>query len=708
MSNSGANFEGLLPTSVTRSSVTGAPKSSAKSPGRLLEEYTSETIVSESTNCTSIINSALNDTGARGVPIKLLGKNYLSEGSHVIPSNIYIEGIGCYIDNKEGSLISLESSIGAVNLFASESWGAEVAVDANINLHNMGLYGFRNAQPERGEKAVPQTYLMSPFLSSATSAEVKSTEGFASSGLIWLGKWMCKYTGKTSITFTGITKITSGSGELSAGAWIIPHKSVGHVLALQAKMTRSTNLSVTSGQGSSIIIQGTPENIAYQNNFVSLRASTCNRFAIELNEEATDNNFISPELGPYCGMGIVLDRGADNHFEGPHLVGYQSPAGASVILAANKPRWVAPFFDSIGFSGIRVDTSIRGGNGNPQDIQMIGIRGTSWNWNASPSTSFITTRRGGNEKTLGGEFAGVIGDEHIPNYKAGVRIQPTAQLVGEQNPTTLSISEGGSGLLQIDSVADFLPAPTAAQTISISSDTCSYSSKSVSIGRTTTEATVGVASLVISTVPVPMSATFATGGGIFLLGGGPGRVAAQEIKYTSYNASTFTFSGIPTTGAGSITSAVPAEAVVSQCLIIGLTGATSHSARASGTAVTMATQPMFSGTAFALDYRTPESKPFQLTTTDIYTVKRNWMRSGKPSFFQTVVTIAEGASSAEAAHGLFTTPTILTESPQVDPGVASRLFVTATSTNVKVELKGITAPTGGLPITITAECLPTA
>jgi hypothetical protein len=61
-------------------------------PVRTLEDYSSVALVSNTTDCTAAINAALADTANVSVPIRLLGKQYLTQGGHLLPSYVQIFG----------------------------------------------------------------------------------------------------------------------------------------------------------------------------------------------------------------------------------------------------------------------------------------------------------------------------------------------------------------------------------------------------------------------------------------------------------------------------------------------------------------------------------------------------------------------------------------------------------------------------------------
>jgi len=688
-----------LSPSVVRSSATGGPKSAAQMPVRALEEYSSEPLVSNSTNCTAAINAALKDISALDVPIQLLGKRYLTEGRHLLPSYINIRGTGCYIDLAVGSMFELEGSVGDVNVLQSESWGTEATVDSTLTLQDFGISGNMFNQSGLGVTAMPQAYLTATLASAATEATVNSTENFAESGLLWIGAWLFKYTSTTATTFKGLTPVGSHSGILALGAWVTPHNSQGHSLALQARLCRLQNISIHESAASNLMIQGVPAAPAYENYVDGLKTGLSNRFAVELGEQAHDNNFSLAVLGPFNGMGCLLIRGFNLAMTSPHFIGNISPADATVVVAAGSPvRMTAPDFDSNSWQAIRLDTAVRGGVGAILDPNFTDICNTTHpNYCGAPSSCFMTTRRGGNESSFRGRFTGVVGESE--NYKYAVRNGARALTVGIQN--LKEISEG-SGLLQLDTVADFIDAPAATQTVSCSGNTLSYAGKRKSVSQVSGAVAAGATHFALFNETIPASAAFAAGGGWLLVGGGHGAAPVQLIKYTAYSGKEFT--GIPASGEGSIGTIIPAETAVSQCFLTGVTGGTSTSI-AANTVATQAAAKMWNGAFFDLAATGVDGPPLSLESADHYNTRRGTSRSTtKGAYYQGVLELPAKATSLSIEHKLFTTPTILNAAPQGELAAGVRYWVTATATEVTVHTSGETV--GAIKFTVTAEIPP--
>jgi hypothetical protein len=694
-----------LPTSVVSSSASSV-KSAAKNPVRALEEYSSEPLVSNTTNCTAAINAALEDVSALNVPIQLLGKVYLTEGGHQLPSYLCMKGTGCYIDANLGSIIKLASGMGGVNVLQSQNWGAKTGYDVGITLENFGINANFKEQAGFGLNAMPQTYLSANFVSGEGIVHVGSTEHFAESGLIWVGKWLIEYTGTTANTFTGCSIVTTGTtgAELLISAWVTPHASQGHGLALQCDVGRFNSLQIHYAQASCLIVQGVPSRIAYENHFLALKAGTSNRFAVEIAEQATDNNFTVPVLGDHHGLGCALIRGSDTAMISPHFVGTYSPMSAMLIVAA-QCRISQPFFDTVPFAGIRIDTALRGGVGFI-DPQIEGINGNLWNFAATSSQSFMETRGGGTHGTQRGRYSGVIGNEEEPHYKYGIRNGALAALVGGQNLKTLSTAEGGSGLLQVDTVAGFSDWPVSGETVKVGAQTLTRTGKTVALAQTDGE-TAKSATVIKTTVEhVPASAVFATGGGIILVGGGGSHANLLEVSYTAYNESTHEF-----TGCSGISEAIAAGAQITQCFLTGCTGGTKNETIASKELVSGPVATMFNAAWFDLD--TGEKHvAFSFSSNDGYNFKRGWTRSGDPSYYAKILEIKEGEAEVSVAHGLMSEPTVNLNCTLVSGELPAKTQVqlVPSSANLKVKLreegKAGKAPAGGLKFSVTAECTP--
>lgn len=700
-----ANEKGevTLPPSVVSSSASSV-KSASKMPVRALEEYSSESLVSGTTNCTAAINAALEDSGALDVPIQLLGKRYLTEGKHLLPSYISIRGVGCYIDFNLGSIFELEGGMGAVNVFQSEKWGSSTEIDSAIYLKDFGISANQYAQAEKGVNAMPQTYLTQPFAAKEPVAHVTSTEGFAASGLVWVGKWLIKYQSTTATEFKECTEILASTGTRTEGAWVTPHNSQGHCLALQAELCRCDNLSLFKGQASNLMLQGIPARIAYENTFTALKGHTANRFGVEIGEYATDNNFVAPVLGPNNGKGAALIRGADTAMVAPHLIGNQSPQQATIIVCAANLRIVLPNFDKPVFAGVRIDTSVRGGVGFI-DPHIEGISGEHWNYSGAFGGSFIVTRRGGAEPTKRGRFTGSVMNSESPYYKYVYRSGGLALLVGAQNPKTLSTSEGGSGYLQVDTAAEFYDSAISGITAKVGTNTLTYTGKSTAIAEVENEIAANAGSIQVRSAIFNMSAGFLTGAGIIVAAGGPNNAEKQEVAYEKYNPATRTFEGCT----GNV-NAIPAEAQITQCFLLGCNGGATSESVAAGSTVSGPVQTMLNQSWWDVDAGTIHTA-FSFNSTSEYNFKRGFSRNEKSSIFMGELEIPAGAKEASVAHNCFATPSNVQASPKTllkEETTKTPLAweVISSSGNITIKLSG--KAEAAAKFFIYAECLPTS
>jgi hypothetical protein len=565
--------------SATRTALSAAFVS-RKTQFRTFEDYSAVSLVSGVTNCKTAIDAALADTANVGVPIRVLGKTYLTTGGHVIPSYTKIDGVQGPGSRTGGSLIKLISG-NDVNLFQSASWGDPVAVDTGIVMQDICLDGGIGSQTTVG--VYPQAYLMvdAALSGSPATVTVNDTTGFAASGYAWVGMTLVAYTGKTGTTLTGCTLAGgAAAATMKTNAWVTPLASAGHCLALQASLSSFTNVAMTFARGSNLMIQGTPTNIAYQNSGLNLQLGTSNRFALEIGEWASDNTFVAPVLGDHNGRGQALIRANNTNFVAPHLVGSMSAQDASVIVAANQFAMSEPTFDTIPHAAIRFDTALRGGIAIADPV-VTDIKNIYQNASAASRTAFLV---GSGTKTVTrGKITGHPGNSTAPLYYNGYRNGPIAQLLGTQNPTTLSLSNAGSGLLQVDSVSEFPAAPTASQTVTISADVCTYTGRTKALNRVAVAASSGATSLTITLQYVPGTAAFVTGAGTILVGGGTAQMSpALKVTYTSFDPTTGIFSGC-----SGITADIPVSAYVSQHFLTGLDGATSGTSRADGTQISM-------------------------------------------------------------------------------------------------------------------------
>lgn len=97
--------------------------------------------------------------------------------------------------------------------------GQKLKAIANPLTNELDVSGFSASVVDDQERATAafrtwataRTWLTAELSASATTMSVRSTDGFASSGTLWIDSEAITYTGKTSTTFTGLTRGSLGS-----------------------------------------------------------------------------------------------------------------------------------------------------------------------------------------------------------------------------------------------------------------------------------------------------------------------------------------------------------------------------------------------------------------------------------------------------------------------------------------------------------------
>lgn len=581
-----------------------------------------------------------------------------------VPSNITIEGHG------EQSILLLTGGSNK-NLLQSENYGSTSTIDTGIYLRNFMLLGNNTNQ---SATLHPQTYLTADTAvsTSPTTLPVVDTTGFDSSGYLWLGSLRVAYTGKTSTTFTGATALTSAT--MRKGCWITPFASKGHLVAFQAARCRIENVFARSAAGSGLYFQGPGDGVTYgyENVVEAVRIDRCYRFGIEVGEGNSDGQCGKVVVGDDNLMGGVLVRAADWSFETLHVTGTHDTmplVPQAILVAANDFRATNVFFDTLPGTGIVIDSGVRGTRISDVDLSQVRYFHVS---HGSPGGHGVLFR--------GPAANGAISRVRFSGFNLyapvayGFRNGPWTRTVGAQDLAALTGNK-----LQVTSALDFAPSSDVGGSIKISTDTMSYTGRQMSQALSTADAGVGD-----TTLTVDSTDGFDSSGKFTLLAlSTSGTYTAMTITYTGKTATTFT--GIPSSSTGSITTAAPAGAGVAQHFFTGVTGGS----LSVGDAASCFSSDLTPTPVAEMIVSDPIFRSFQVSRFGMQTAD-DWhliggVSGGKKMVSSGTVSVAAGQSTASVAHGLAEAPTRKSLTPTADTQ-GRRWWATVDGTNLTVTL----------------------
>lgn len=580
----------------------------------------------------------------------------------VFPSSITVEGHG------EQSQLLLTGSSNA-NLIQSENYGSASAVDAGIYLRNFKLLGNKTNQ---SATLCPQTYLTADTTvsTSPTTVPVVDTTGFAASGSIWLGTARVTYTGVTGTSFTGATCPTSIL--VRKGAWATPTGSKGHLIALQAARCRVENLFGSQGAGSGIYFEGPglTSVYGYENVVDRVRMDGCNRFGLEVGEGVPDGQVGKLVVGDGNLMGGALFRSNDWAVDTLHVTGTFGTmplVPQALLLCANDFRAGNVYFDTLPGTGIVIDSGLRGGKAI-SDIDLSQVRYFNISRGAGSGGHGVLFRGpGANGVVSRVRFAG---HDIFSPVGYGFANGPITRTVGTQNLATLT-------KLQVISALDFAPSTAVGGTIQVSTDVLSYTGRQMSQALTTADAAIGD-----TTLNVDSTAGFDASGSFTLLAvSALGAFTSMTITYTGKTATTFT--GIPASSTGSITTACPSGGGAAQHFFTGVTGGALTSVGVSSCfSTSQIVSPVSEMQVSDPSFRSFQINRFNMSGSDEFSVIGG-VSGGKRMVNKGTISVAAGALTGTATHGLAEAPTTKIVTPTADTQ-GLRFWATASSTTLTI------------------------
>lgn len=517
-------------------------------------------------DCTPAIQAALD--ACRDMPggEVVLPVGYLKVTGLTIYNNTILRGQGDY------TILQLTGGSNK-NLIQSASFGHATNDDRGIVIRDMRLIANRANQTV----VVGQAQLTAMFVvGTDTTMNVTDTTGFGSSGIVWCGWASVAYTGKTSTTFTGCSP-TNETGDVAQGAWVNPVAGQGHAVALQAHRCRLENLTIEGARGSGIYIQG-PYDGQYQaeNILADIKAEYCSRFGVEIGENASDG--MASKIIPGGNlMGGLHFRGGNWTVMDTHPVGNfatYDQLGPALHIASNETRIINCLTDTWPSTPVMIDGFVRGIG--PANTQISNLR------------TFQANHGGGSMVTIKAPSAETVARTHVSDanlvgpcdwaFSSG----PTTVLVGAQN-----LASPAGGKVQVRCAGDFGVTSAAEGSLNISGDTLAYAGRQMSGTFCRTAAAIGD-----TTITVDSTTGFDSSGTIQLTGLDSNGVTyrVQTLTYTGKTSTTFT--GIPSSGAGSVLYATTGwPTSVTQHFFTGVAGG-SVSASDGATVEVTAAQPL--------------------------------------------------------------------------------------------------------------------
>lgn len=441
------------------------------------------------------------------------------------------------------------------NLIQSDKYGDATLWNRSIIIRDMFLNG---NQANQSATLHPQAYLTANYTLGDATIAVDDTTGFANSGTLLVGWSSITYTGKTGTSFTGCAS-TGDSGTVRQGAWVTPFNSQGHLIAIQGRRCKLSNLYGVNGAGSGVYLQG-PYDGQYQpeNVLENLRMDACRRYSFEVGPNASDG-WGRNLVGGDCPRGFALVRGGNWDFTATHPATNAttySTVGPAYHLAGVEARITDCFFDTWPGTPIMLDCTVQGIS-RIANVQLSNLR------------TFQSGYAGGSAVVFKGNADQACERVHISDanffapFDWTLSSGPATLTVG-----TIDLTSPPSGKVQVRNANDFAPSSAVGGAVLVGgTDTLSYTGRQMA-GTFAHAASVGDTTLNVDSTTgfdnagTLLLTTIDTGGLVFHV---------QQITYTGKTDTSFT--GIPASSAGSIQYVVNGwPECVTQHYLTGVTG----------------------------------------------------------------------------------------------------------------------------------------
>jgi hypothetical protein len=602
-----------------------------------------------------------------------VGTGVFTEKPLVRPSRCSIIGQGPFLTE------IVQEAGGNSNTLADAAWGIPGEVGEGGLIADLTINGNKENQTIAEAETVATERVTLP-----TSGSVKlnvlnaptlgfSTKNFPPNGYLWVGAILCKYTSKTAESFGGVQAVYYES-ETANEVLVLPFASVGHGLAIQSRSVTTRNVVCTYCAGSARIIQGSGTNSSgqfpYQCKFENSEDNESERYGLEI--LMASDGLVSNWIGADNVKGGIFAGGVNWRWNVGHVIGFNGFEAALspqlVRICAHKQQFDNYFLDNAPYTALVIDSAAHN-----QILDNIRFQGELL------SASSASAGAGAGVQLYGSAPVTKLRLELLATSRVSSALspRPTSYLVGAQN---LAAPSGGK--VQVLSALTFSPTSAVGGVVTVAgSGTFSYTGSTTFGANTLEPVSAGATSIKLN----PAGARTLTEMGlassgtitIFPASNSEAGVAALRVKYTGVSGDTIT--GIPSSGAGSIPEALPANTGVAQHFLTGVTGGTGGSVPDNTELKQMGRGPYeLSGTAQIMTSGNLAPAPLAAG------IRTTGLINGKPNPFFGAVKIAVGATEGVLAHGLEVVPGFYEATPRGDP--QQRWWVTATNIALTVHV----------------------
>lgn len=494
MSNSGANFEGLIPSNVE----------------------TSKHLVTEPTVYVTQEGSDTERSGLGWGQAFRTGKKAVefletlpgATGTIRFGYGKWIEAVkrlpGGYAYGQGGrgeeTIIEFPASTEIGGALYDKYWGSPTTVGIGGEIDHLCIYGnYANQTYSAPSTIVTESISVTSAGVTLKVLSVSSSFPTASGSTLWIGEKFCTYTGVSGSTFTGVRPANGTTFTATVEMLVQPGAGIGNGIAIQSAYTIiGSDIYVNHCAGHGIVAQGAGEtgNNSLEIRIEAKRVETNKGYGIALLPFAPDGHMGKVDGGGNV-LGGLLNMNGEWKYYNYHPVG--GNAGIATLnrslirLTKRQHQFVNLDLDSFAYDGILLDDLAA--NQSVSDIQIQGMCQHAC-FAASNAGSIVACYGNGSTSSaerirLVGTFPGRIDYPISP--------MPHGYLVGEQNLKTISEA---NGKVQILNALQISPNSTLGGKLKFSTgDELSYG-KSSSFGTSVkSAATSGATTLELNVAP---------------------------------------------------------------------------------------------------------------------------------------------------------------------------------------------------------------
>ncbi len=458
----------------------------------------------------------------------------------------------------------------AANGIQDATWGKPAQLGTGGEVDHIAVYGNYGAHANYAKSTLVTKSVS--VTSAGVTVEVISTEGEYPENLLWIGSVLCKFTGTTAESFTGVKPVKGATFTAGVEMLVTPGAGVGHGIAIQSKQCIvGEDVYVEKCVGSGIAVQGAGETgeQAFEVKIKTQRVENCKRFCLEINPFANDGKcagFIGSSFG-----GAISVGSSEWTFDSCHPVGGNTNQNSLqpflIRIYKRLQHFVNVDLDSPVYDAIRVDCL-----GMAENIDSLTFEGYGQHMSVGCSNAGSVISYYGNGTTstatnhmFKGTFPGRIDHFATPC--------PSGYLVGEQNLKTISEA---AGKVQVLNALGISPRSSMGGPLKLATgDSLSYTGVTAMAGSVKKEAKSGETTLEVTITAE--SVGWAAAGVIAVAVPGTSAEAkpALRIKYGKVKNTGTAYVFEECTG---ITENIPSGLGVLQHFITGVTGGTTTNA----------------------------------------------------------------------------------------------------------------------------------